>query len=47
MMYDISEQYDIVTYHFLNIHSDLIYDKCYPFYRRTALFLFYICPGYY
>ena len=42
MMYDTSEQYtdDIVTYHFLNIPSDLIYDKCYPFYRRTTIFCF-------
>ena len=32
-MYDISEQYaeEIVTYHFLNIPSNLIYRKCYPF----------------
>ena len=31
MMHGIFEQYadDIVTYHFLNVPSDLIYDKCY------------------
>ena len=48
MMYGIPEQYadDIVTCHFLNAHSDLIYDKCYSFYRRTTIFLFCICPGY-
>ena len=50
MMYDISEQYadDIVMYHFLNVPSDLIYDKIYSFYRRTTNFLFCICicPGY-
>ena len=42
MMHDISEQYtdDIATYHFLNIPSDLIYDKCYPFYRRAPIFCF-------
>ena len=47
-MYDISEQYadDIVTCHFLNIPSDLIYDKCYRFYRRTTIVLFCICPCY-
>ena len=47
-MYDISEQYvdDIVAYHFLIITSDLIYDKCYPFYRKTTFFLFCICPDY-
>ena len=47
-MYDISEQYadEIVTYHFLNIPSDLIYDKCYRFYRKATIFLFYICPDY-
>ena len=40
MMYGISEQYadDIVTCHFLNDPSDLIYDKCYSF------FLFCISP---
>ena len=48
MMYGISEQYadDIVTCHFLNAPSDLIYDKCYSFYSRTTNFLFCICPGY-
>ena len=37
MIYDISEQYpdNIVTYHCLNIPSDLIYDKCYLFYAKT------------
>ena len=47
MMYGISEQYadDIVTCHFLNDPSDLIYDKCYSFYRRTTHFLFCICPN--
>ena len=41
-MYDISGQYadNIVTYHFLTIPSDLIYDKCYPFYRRDTIFCF-------
>ena len=48
MMYGISEQYadGIVTYHFLNVPSDLIYDKCYSFYRRTTNFLFCICSDY-
>ena len=47
-MYDISEQYpnEIVTYHFLIIPSDLIFDKCYPFPRKTAIPLCYTCPGY-
>ena len=49
-MYDISEQYadDIVMCHFLNVPSDLIYDKFYSFYRRTTNFLLCICicPGY-
>ena len=38
-MFGISEQYadDIVTYHFLNVPSALIYDKCYSFCRRTTL----------
>ena len=47
-MYEISEQYayDIVTYHFLNVPSYLIYDKCYSFYRRNTNFLFCICPDY-
>ena len=42
MMYGISEQYadDIVTYHFVNVPSDLIYDKCYSFYRRPTNFCF-------
>ena len=37
-MYGISEQYadDIVTYHFFNVPSDLIYDKCYCFCRRVS-----------
>ena len=48
MMNDIFEQNtDIVTYHFLNIPSDLIYDKCYSFYRRTTRFLFCICSDKY
>ena len=40
MMYDIPEQYadDVVTYHFLDVTSDLIYDKCYSFHGRTATF---------
>ena len=48
MMYGICEQYadDIVTYHFLTVPSDLIYDKCYSFYRRTTNFWFCICPDY-
>ena len=48
MMYGISEQYadDIVTYHFLNVPSDLIYDKCHSFHRRTTIILFCICPDY-
>ena len=48
MMYGISEQYadDIVTYHFLNVTFNLIYDKCYSFYRRTTNVLFCICPDY-
>ena len=48
MMYGISEQNadEIVTYHFLNVASDLIYSKCYSFYRRTTKFLFCICPDY-
>ena len=48
MMYGISEQNadEIVAYHFLNVPSDLIYGKCYSFYRRTANFLFCICPDY-
>ena len=39
-MYDISEQYadDIVTYHFLNIRSDLIYDKFYPYHSKITFF---------
>ena len=47
-MYDISEKYadDIATHHFLNIPSDLIYDKCYSLYGRTTIFLFCICPDY-
>ena len=47
-MYGISEQYadDIVTYHFLNVSSNLIYEKCYSFYRTTTHFLFCICPDY-
>ena len=47
-MYGSSEQYadDIVTYHFLNVPSDLIDDKCYSFCRRTTNFLFCICPDY-
>ena len=42
MMYGISEQYvaDIVKYHFLNVLSDLIYDKCHSFYRVTTTLLF-------
>ena len=42
IMYDISEQYadEIVTYHFLVITSDLIYDKCYSFHRKTTFFCF-------
>ena len=36
MMYDIGD--DIVTYHFLNISSDLIYDKCYFFHRKATFF---------
>ena len=48
LMYGISEQYadDIVTHHFLNVPSDLIYEKCYSFCRRTTNFLFCICPDY-
>ena len=49
MKYDISEQYadDIVTYHFLNIPSDLICGKCCSFSRKTTIFvLFYISPDY-
>ena len=48
MMYGISEQHaeEIVTYHFLTVPSDLIYDKCYSFYRRNTNFLFCICPDY-
>ena len=48
MMYGISEQYadDIVTYYFLNVPCDLIYDKCYSFCRRTTNVLFCICPDY-
>ena len=54
MMYGIPEQYVddvsssiyIVTYHFLNVLSDLIYDKCHSFYRRATNLLFYICPDY-
>ena len=47
-MYGISEQYadEIVTYHFLNVLSDLIYDKCYYFCRRTTNVFFCVCPGY-
>ena len=48
MMYGISGEYadDIVTCHFLNALSDLIYDKCYSFYRGTTNLLFCICPDY-
>ena len=48
MMYGISEQYadGIITYHFLNVPSDLIFDKCYSFYRRTTNDLFCICSDY-
>ena len=48
MMHDNSETYAdvIVTYHFVNISSDLIYDKNYYFSRRTTAFLFWICPDY-
>ena len=47
-MYCISKQYadDIVTYHFLNVSSALIYGKCYSFCRRTTNVLFWICPDY-
>ena len=42
MMYNFSEQNtdDMVTYHSLNIPSDLIYDKSYSFYRTTTIFCF-------
>ena len=48
MIYDVSEQYadDIVTYHFLNISFDLIYEKCYSFHGKTKIFMFYISPSY-
>ena len=48
MIDGISEQYadDIATYHFLNVPSDLIYEKRYSFYRRTTNFLSCICPDY-
>ena len=49
MTHDNSEHFadDIVTYHFLNTPSNLIYEKCYSFYRRTTIFLFCICPDYF
>ena len=48
MMYGICEKYAdyTVTYHFLNVLSDLIYDKFHSFYRRTTNFVFCICPDY-
>ena len=48
MMYGIFEQYadDIVTYYCFNVSSNLIYGKCYSFYRRTTNFLFCIFPDY-
>ena len=48
MMYGISEQNadEIVTYHFLNVPSDLVYGKCYSFYRRTTNVLFCTYPDY-
>ena len=47
-MYDVSEQHadDIVTYHFLNISSDLIYEKCYSCHGKTEIFMFYISRSY-
>ena len=39
-MYDIPEQYadDVVTYHFLDVTSDQIYDKFYSFHEKTTTF---------